>query len=85
MTAVNISVGGMLLRTAHTPEIGEKVLLVFSLLETQREIRVTGTVVHARPDVYMGVRFDNLSAEDKEAIDKFVELAVPVPESPAES
>ncbi len=80
VTAENISVGGVLLSTPDTPELNTKVLLVFTLPGMQREIRVSGSVLHVSPGVYMGVRFDKLSAGDRDAIQKFVATAEPVPD-----
>jgi c-di-GMP-binding flagellar brake protein YcgR len=79
-TAENISEGGVLLSTTHTLELNAKVLLAFTLPGMQKEIRVTGTVLHVSSDIYMGVRFDNLAAADKEVIQKFVAIAEPVPD-----
>ena len=76
--AENISVGGLLLRADRTLEEKQKVKLRFTLPGTQREICVTGTVLHVSPEAFMGVRFDNLSPADEAAIKQFVESREPV-------
>lgn len=73
VTAENISPGGMLIRSPKTLPEGTKVHLTFTLPGTQREFRIIATVQHTSPSAFMGIRFDNLSPEDVQALVLFVE------------
>jgi uncharacterized protein (TIGR02266 family) len=73
VTAENISPGGMLIRAPKTLPEGMQVTLVFTLPGSKREFRITGTVQHVSPNAFMGVRFENLSDDDKQAITIFVD------------
>ncbi|HXE75294.1 MAG TPA: PilZ domain-containing protein [Candidatus Xenobia bacterium] len=73
--AQNISVGGMLVRTADTLPEGDTIQLRFMLPGIDREIRATAVVQHVTPGEFMGVRFTELGPEDAAAIREFVEKA----------
>ena len=76
--AADVSGGGAFLRSDMLFEVGEELMLQFSLPDG-RAIRVRGRVVRATSDVRgddgkerfagMGVEFVGLSAEDRAAID----------------
>jgi uncharacterized protein (TIGR02266 family) len=68
----NISVGGMLVKTATTPQEGQRVRLEFCLPNDTRPIRVIGTVQHVSPDAYMGIRFEDLAEADRRRIEAYV-------------
>jgi uncharacterized protein (TIGR02266 family) len=73
VTAENVSPGGMLIRSSKTLPEGTKVKLIFTLPGTKQEFRLSGTVLHVSPDAYMGVRFDDLTPEQVQALTLFVE------------
>jgi len=78
----NISSGGVFIATHHLRRIGDRITLKFTLpgaakvveVETEvRWIRENSALMRAEGGTGMGVRFINLSAEAKAAIDAFVE------------
>ena len=78
----NISSGGVFIATHHLRRIGDRITLKFTLpgsakmveVETEvRWIRENSALQRAEGGTGMGVRFINLSAEAKAAIDAFVE------------
>ena len=71
--ARNISVGGMLIRTAHTLREGQPIRLRFELPGTSTRLSVTGVVQHVSPEAYMGIRFTELSPLDFKLISEYVE------------
>ena len=73
LLAQNISIGGMLVRTADPLPEGDTIQLHFSLPGVEREIRLTAVVQHVTPGEFMGIRFTQVSAEDAAAIRQFVE------------
>ncbi len=73
--ARNISVGGMLLRTIFTLEEGVSIQLRFVLPDSEQDIAVTAMVQHVSPDAYMGIRFLDLSLEDRARIQAYVDAA----------
>ncbi|MCI0403545.1 MAG: PilZ domain-containing protein [Acidobacteria bacterium] len=75
LLAQNISVGGILLRTAGSMEEGESFDLKFILPGEEVEIQVTGRVQHVTPGQFAGVEFTNLGPGDADAIRRFVEKA----------
>ena len=77
----NISSGGLFIATHHIRKIGERITLNFTLpgnpnpvaVETEvRWIRENSALLRAHGEQGMGVRFINLSAEAKQAIDAFL-------------
>ena len=75
----NINEGGIFIETPKPHEPGTAIELVFSLPESGRKINVQGEVVWTReegdePDEMagMGIRFHDLSPEDKELINTVV-------------
>lgn len=73
--AVNISVGGMLIRTIYTLEEGKSIQLRFVLPDSEKEIAATGMVQHVSPDAYMGIRFLDLTPADLAHIQAYVNAA----------
>ena len=78
----NISAGGVFIATHHLRRIGDHITLKFTLpgsekvisVETEvRWIRENTALLRADHGTGMGVRFINLSAEAKAAIDGFVQ------------
>ena len=78
----NISSGGVFIATHHLRRIGDRITLKFTLpgsakmveVETEvRWIRENSALQRAEGGTGMGVRFINLSAEAKTAIDAFCE------------
>jgi hypothetical protein len=75
LLAQNISVGGILLRTAAPMEEGETLDIKFILPGKETEIHVTGRVQHVTPGQFAGVEFTRLTPEHADAIRQFVENA----------
>jgi hypothetical protein len=71
--ARNISVGGMLIRTAQTLREGQPIRLRFELPGTSTRLSVTGVVQHVSPEAYMGIRFTELSPLDFKLIADYVD------------
>ncbi|MBU0551270.1 TIGR02266 family protein [Myxococcota bacterium] len=76
----NISVGGLFIETYDTPELGEKIDLYFELPDGYT-VQVIGEVRWVRayrdeedaPPPGIGIRFIDLSSQDRLAIDHYVE------------
>ncbi|MGH9794338.1 MAG: PilZ domain-containing protein [Candidatus Acidiferrales bacterium] len=75
----NISVGGMLLRGDETLRENETFEMKFSLPGLTAPVSVTGIVQHVSPEAFMGVRFGDLTADVRAAIERYVK-EVPVPQ-----
>ncbi len=72
----DIGEGGVLILSDHTLEPRSEVRVSFEL-PSGRRIDVPGEVVHSLPSVRMGVRFIELSEEDRKAIAEYVEEIKP--------
>ncbi len=70
--ARNISIGGMLLRGTDTLEDDQTFRMTFQLPGQAGNIHATGIVQHASPGAFMGVRFLEISAEAKAAVEQYV-------------
>ncbi|MEE8409831.1 MAG: TIGR02266 family protein [Myxococcota bacterium] len=74
--AVNLSAGGMFVRTTEPHEIGSMVYLQFRLADGEKIIEGLGEVVHVNPPGHavpgMGVEFVNLDQESRRLIDQIV-------------
>lgn len=70
--ARNISVGGMLIRTAMNVQEKQTLRLRFTLPGSDKEITVSGVVQHVSPEAFIGVRFEAISPEALAAIEKYV-------------
>ena len=74
----NINEGGLFIQTKTVLEIGTSVQLKFSLPHAKRLIEVEGEVMWSTPSggpedtSGIGIRFQDLSEEDKEMINKLV-------------
>lgn len=74
--AVNISAGGMFIRSIEPYECGSMVYLQFRLRDGHKLVEGLGKVVHVNPpehqDPGIGVEFVNLDADSRELIDEIV-------------
>jgi uncharacterized protein (TIGR02266 family) len=74
--AVNISAGGMFIRTEHAHPIGSMVYLQFSLEDGAKLIEGLGKVVHVNPADHpspgMGIEFVSLDAESLALIERII-------------
>ena len=72
--AMNISLGGIFIKTATPFPINTRLSIHFSIPGLDRAIRTTGVVMRSsrEPPAGMGVRFDDLDQESKAAIDSIV-------------
>ncbi len=75
LLAQNISIGGILLRSAGPLEEGATLELKFILPGEEVEIQATGRVQHVTPGQFAGVEFTNLGPGDADTIRRFVEKA----------
>ena len=69
---LNISQGGLAVRTTTPLEVGATLKLRFRIPSTRRDIDALGRVTWVDRRTGMGVQFTTLSAEDQVAIDEFV-------------
>ena len=78
----NISAGGLFIATHHLRRIGDLITLKFTLPGSEKQISVdtevrwireNSALMRAHAGTGMGVRFINLSAEAKAAIDAFLQ------------
>jgi len=80
-TASDISVGGMCLVTKHEVGVGTQLTIKFILPETEHTVTVQSKIVWVEKflkknqDVgyYNGIQFQNISRDDRDLIDKYVE------------
>lgn len=70
----NISVGGMLVRSAITFPEQTPLLVRFTLPGDAHEIVTAAVVQHSSPDAFMGIRFESLPAAAYSAIEKYVDM-----------
>ena len=78
--AENISISGILVRTAKTLPQGEEIDLFFTVPGMTQGIQAQGRVAHVVPGAFMGVEFVNLSPESTKQIEQYI-AAQPVPEA----
>lgn len=75
--AMNISVGGMFLRTTEPHPRDSMIYLQFRLADGAKLIEGLGRVVHVNPPDHaapgMGIEFVNLDAESREFIDRLIQ------------
>jgi uncharacterized protein (TIGR02266 family) len=75
--AVNLSVGGMFIRTSDPHPRESLVYLQFTLVAGDKLIEGLGKVVHVNPPTHevpgMGIEFVNLDDESREFIDSIVQ------------
>lgn len=71
--ARNISTNGMLIRSSQTFGENQQVRIWFTIPGTSQPLSVRGTILHVSPDAYMGVRFDEVSAQAGSFIESYVE------------
>lgn len=74
--AVNISAGGMFIRTAQPQPEGSMVYLQFQLADGAKLIEGLGKVVHVNPPDHpvpgMGIEFVNLDSGSRRLIDRII-------------
>jgi len=74
--AINLSAGGMFIRTDRPHHLGDHVYLQFRLRDGQKLIEGVATVVHINPPGHeapgMGLEFLNLDEESQIRIDEIV-------------
>ena len=70
---LNLSRGGIAIRTTSPLEIGSKVRLRFRLPGSKRDIDVEACVVWSDRRHGMGLQFDQAEAPDQTAVDEFVD------------
>ncbi len=78
--AENISVSGILVRTAKTFPEGEEIDIFFTVPGMTQGIQARGRVAHVVPEAFMGVEFVNLSPESTRQIEQYI-AAQPVPKA----
>ena len=78
--AENISISGILVRTAKTLPQGEEIDLFFTVPGMTQGIQAQGRVAHVVPGAFMGVEFVNLSPESNQQIKQYI-AAQPAPEA----
>ena len=88
----NLSVGGMFLITQEPLPVGTNFRVCFALPASKDDITATGEVLWSRsqreaPDRQpgMGVKFKNLSPDDRKRIRSFVEARADTPKKPAKT
>jgi uncharacterized protein (TIGR02266 family) len=72
-TMVNVSQGGLGIRTTNLLEIGTSIKVRFRLPGTVREVDAEGFVAWADRKLGMGMQFTNVAVEDQKIIDAFVQ------------
>jgi len=75
--SLEIGIGGMYIETITSYPVGTILDLQFKLnITDDRPIKVLGNVVYDHKCIGMGIRFLDLKPEDRERIEKFMEIAV---------
>ena len=72
-TMVNVSQGGLAIRTTNVLEIGTAIKVRFRLPATKHEVDGDGVIAWAEARIGMGVTFTKVSAEGQAVIDTFVQ------------
>ncbi len=76
LSSINISVGGMRLEPTGALEIKQEFDMEFSLPQHQHPLKVRALVLHRHARDGMGIKFVNLSPEDREAIEGYISGAM---------
>ena len=71
-TAEDVSLGGILVKTAKTFPRNEELNVFFKLPGSAQGIEARALVVRLEPDVFMGLAFLNLSPESAKAIQQYL-------------
>jgi uncharacterized protein (TIGR02266 family) len=83
--AVNISAGGMFIRSHEPLPSGSMIYLQFRLRDGAKLIEGLGRVVHVNPPDHpvpgMGVEFVNLDRDSRHLIDAIIRERIPEPQS----
>ncbi|MBD3321891.1 MAG: hypothetical protein GF350_12415 [Chitinivibrionales bacterium] len=72
---INLSEDGMMYRSERKYEIGRRVLLTFTLPDTETIIKTDATIVHARAvnnSEFCGVQFKNLALAERKYLRDFI-------------
>lgn len=72
-TMVNVSQGGLGIRTTNLLEVGTSIKVRFRLPGTAREVDAEAFVAWVERKLGMGAQFSNVAAEDQKIIDAFVQ------------
>jgi hypothetical protein len=73
-TSISLSIGegGMLLENSGGQDVGQQMDLLFSLPYTRSPLNVRAVVVRREPSDRLAVRFVEVSAEDRKAIQDYI-------------
>jgi CheY-like chemotaxis protein len=74
--SINISTGGMLIEPTEALQVGQEFDLEFSLPEIKNSLKVRAQALHAHPKDGVGIKFINLSAEDRQAVERYISGAM---------
>lgn len=69
---LNLSHGGIAIRTTSPLDVGSKIRVRFRMPGTRKEIEAEGRVVWSDRRVGMGIQFESVQAADQSVIDNFV-------------
>ena len=77
----NISLGGISIQASKVEPVGSLVDLVINFPDLDKSIQVKGEVVWAseEPPLDMGIRYVDLSSEDKEVLKKYLIMSRKLP------
>ena len=77
--SLEIGVGGMYIETITPHPVGTILELQFKLSKIDdRPIKVLGNVIYYHECIGMGIRFLDLKPEDRERIERFIEIELPL-------
>lgn len=74
--SINISTGGMLIEPTEALQVGQEFDLEFSLPEIKNSLKVRAQALHGHPKDGVGIKFINLSAEDRQAVERYISGAM---------
>ncbi len=74
--SLNISKAGMLLTPSGGLDAGQEVDLQFMMPGTSKPLNLRAKVVRKAPPDYIGVQFTRLTIENREAIERYIEVRV---------
>jgi uncharacterized protein (TIGR02266 family) len=72
-TMINVSQGGVGIRTTNVLEVGTTIKVRFRLPGTKREVDAEGFIAWSAQKLGMGVQFTAVAADDQKVIDAFVQ------------
>jgi DNA-binding response OmpR family regulator len=71
-TTLDVSLGGFLVQTSHTPPVGSTVRVSLELQSGKPPLRLTARVVRVSKDDCMGVQFENLGTNESSRLQEFL-------------